>query len=849
MAPALVAAAGVGSPAIGQVALTESLTSTAVVVRSRDARSALEVAIDELSSRAAEPERERGRLLWQIANGMACYPSNMTAKQWEQVFQQTQFLPPTQGGVINPHDRFFPDAFVWLGDGGQGTSGTSRRAMLTYSFPADGTQWGVSCSGVASMPSTLDAALTAQFGSLDRGREFVRSAIAGWRRYAGVTYTEVADDGSAQDLLTARQTTRGDIRIGGIALGTGGGSFLANNTFPSNLGFTGCSGGDMLINTSYFTSGFFGSTAGNFLYFRNTVAHEHGHGLGMKHSVPCNQTKLMEPQINNLINLLTLDEIRAAGGNYGDRFSGNQNAIFPQDFGNLTTPALRSVIERELAINGTVVNYDSQTFQQHDWFRFTLSSSQTVSITVTPTGSTYQNGVQFSGCTSVDPLVDVNALQAGNLALQLLTSGQTVLQESSAGALGVAETVSTTLNAGTYLVRVWDVGGAPAQNQKVQTYDLEVRVGSSLAPPRAIAGLNKRVRANTTCQFIGNHNSYANEAGATIPTANYAWDLDGNGLFESVNNSQPTQTYLSNGVYPVSLRVTDSLGTSATDTIQVTVFGATTSVSTVTPNTGSIGTTLGITIAGANFKGVTSASQVQVSGAGVSVTGTPSVNPLGTTITGLSLVISPAASGGLRNIIISNSDGAGASGTGIGLFTVLGGETGACCTSGGSCSVTAPASCTSPNVYQGAASACTPNPCPQPTGACCDTQGLCTITIEPNCIGGVFQGVGALCMPNPCPPPLGACCNGSSCEIAAMSACVGAGTQFAGVGTTCNASGNFTSPCCKADFNASSSVTVQDVFDFLTAWFAGDTRADINGSGVTVQDVFDFLTAWFDGCP
>jgi hypothetical protein len=44
-------------------------------------------------------------------------------------------------------------------------------------------------------------------------------------------------------------------------------------------------------------------------------------------------------------------------------------------------------------------------------------------------------------------------------------------------------------------------------------------------------------------------------------------------------------------------------------------------------------------------------------------------------------------------------------------------------------------------------------------------------------------------------------------------------------------------------------VTVQDIFDFLAAYFAGDTRADFNGAGgITVQDIFDFLAAYFAGC-
>jgi hypothetical protein len=44
-------------------------------------------------------------------------------------------------------------------------------------------------------------------------------------------------------------------------------------------------------------------------------------------------------------------------------------------------------------------------------------------------------------------------------------------------------------------------------------------------------------------------------------------------------------------------------------------------------------------------------------------------------------------------------------------------------------------------------------------------------------------------------------------------------------------------------------VTVQDVMDFLNAYFAGAPAADVNGAdGVGLQDVFDFLAAYFAGC-
>ncbi|HMN42004.1 MAG TPA: GC-type dockerin domain-anchored protein [Phycisphaerales bacterium] len=53
---------------------------------------------------------------------------------------------------------------------------------------------------------------------------------------------------------------------------------------------------------------------------------------------------------------------------------------------------------------------------------------------------------------------------------------------------------------------------------------------------------------------------------------------------------------------------------------------------------------------------------------------------------------------------------------------------------------------------------------------------------------------------------------------------------------------------CAGDFNCSGTLSVQDIFDFLNAWFAADPRADFNGGGLAVQDIFDFLNAWFAGC-
>lgn len=94
-------------------------------------------------------------------------------------------------------------------------------------------------------------------------------------------------------------------------------------------------------------------------------------------------------------------------------------------------------------------------------------------------------------------------------------------------------------------------------------------------------------------------------------------------------------------------------------------------------------------------------------------------------------------------------------------------------------------------------------------------------------------------------PPTGACCLGTTCAVTIAGSCSGI---FQGNSSVCGTPGNPTT-CCPVNFNAVAGVSVQDVFDFLTAWFANDPRADFNGvGGISVQDVFDYLTAWFQGC-
>ena len=110
-----------------------------------------------------------------------------------------------------------------------------------------------------------------------------------------------------------------------------------------------------------------------------------------------------------------------------------------------------------------------------------------------------------------------------------------------------------------------------------------------------------------------------------------------------------------------------------------------------------------------------------------------------------------------------------------------------------------------------------------PTGTCCVPASICFVTTASDCTtqAGVFA-VGGTCEPvDPCIVAVtGACCSGTTCSVIEQANCTGANTRYAGDGTVCNVAGNNITPCCKADFNQNGSVTVQDIFDFLAAYFS-----------------------------
>lgn len=134
-------------------------------------------------------------------------------------------------------------------------------------------------------PSNLRQVLNSTFGAAPSGADPVRDApwfemfeasFAEWSAITGNVYVyEPSDDGSSvSGGRPGVLGVRGDVRIAANDFNDGRGGVLAFNFFPTN--------GDMVIDSVGFTGSLRDRRT-----FINTIAHEHGHGLGLAHVCPC----------------------------------------------------------------------------------------------------------------------------------------------------------------------------------------------------------------------------------------------------------------------------------------------------------------------------------------------------------------------------------------------------------------------------------------------------------------------------------------------------------------------------------------------------------------------------------
>lgn len=368
------------------------------------------------------------------------------------VEQMTQLYGGGPDPLLQPGDEAFSRFQLgnrWTTtatDGGGLTQGDPM--TLTWSYVPDGTAI-TGQLGEPNAPSNFLAWINGIYGNFNAWHPLFVQVFDRWSQLTGIRYVyEPNDDGVAMFNSSGLLGVRGDVRIGAHFI-DGNSNVLAYNFFPNN--------GDMVIDSA---DNFFNTTTSNSLRLRNMLAHEHGHGIGLSHVCPVNQTKLMEPFISLSYDGPRFDDTLAGQRHYGDtlEFDLNDTSGEATVLGALGTTAL------------TVGDVSIDDNSDVDWYRFSVGALTTVTVNLRPQGLTYLDGPQNSNGTCTAG-TNLNTLIFNDLGFDVVASnGSTVLSTANSGGAGVDESASVLLaTPGNYFVRVF--GGAANQ---VQAYTLEI---------------------------------------------------------------------------------------------------------------------------------------------------------------------------------------------------------------------------------------------------------------------------------------------------------------------------------------------------------------------------------------
>ncbi|MFN8489015.1 MAG: RICIN domain-containing protein [Caldilineaceae bacterium] len=379
-----------------------------------------------------------------------------------------QIYATLYGGEVQPAYNFFgghwnPAVTAYnVGGSGQGQS-----LKLTWSIIPDDTPMPKQILQDTDCNSELNKRMNIQFASQGAGawqREIAKvfdewSAVSGiiFERVQGGTDGTGVDDGAPWPSSPGLLGVRGDIRIGGCYMDGVGGV----------LGVTSVPGaGDMKLDAP---DSFFGGLVSGI--FHSTVAHELGHGLGLGHVCPVDDTKLMEPALNNQKSPQH-DDIRGIQRLYGDPNekpgARNDTAAQATDLG---APAAGvSVLQTNLGL-------DANTDQ--DWFRLTVVANQQLDVSASPVGLTYLSGPQNpDGSCSAG--ASINSLALQNLGFEIRdANGTTILATANSNGAGLAESLSNVAlgAAGTKYIRIFGAG-----TDDVQLYNLQLTLKGGAAP-------------------------------------------------------------------------------------------------------------------------------------------------------------------------------------------------------------------------------------------------------------------------------------------------------------------------------------------------------------------------------
>lgn len=371
---------------------------------------------------------------------------------------------------LNPLLRYqFNDSSRWGGAGQQGNPLT-----LTWSFVPDGLSVD---GGISELFTNLDA----KFGSRALWISRVQDCFNRWAQLTGTTYVRVTapgvdwDDGAPW--FTNGGANRGDVRISMIPI-DGGSNVLAYNYFPEV--------GDMVLDAA---ESWGALSSNSHRFFRNTLMHEHGHGLGFNHVCPISNKWLMEPFLNTGFDGVQHDDLRAGHRAYGDANEINDNAASATNVGTVVfgSPITIGAVPAPAITNGSLLSIDGDL--DEDWYRFTVIAESTASVTVNPIGLIYDSSPQQCsnqlGSCCFGNIVDSRI--ASNLNVEIYDSNGTTQLGSAANAgSGESETLSNVAlpgSPGNYYIRVTkqDAGNTP----QLYTINLSVvTVGADISSPQ-----------------------------------------------------------------------------------------------------------------------------------------------------------------------------------------------------------------------------------------------------------------------------------------------------------------------------------------------------------------------------
>ena len=209
-------------------------------------------------------------------------------------------------------------------------------------------------------------------------------------------------------------------------------------------------------------------------------------------------------------------------------------------------------------------------------FNYTTPGNYTVTLKVTDTGGAFSTTTVVVKVNATPNAVATANLTSGNAPLQVAFSGLGSTDPDAGDALTYAWDLDgdnlfddstsaqpsfnyTTPGSHTVTLKVTDTKGASS------TATVVVKVN---APPSAVATASATSGTAPLAVTFNGSASTDPDAGDALT---YAWDLDGDGLFDAATSAQPTFNYTTPGTYTVTLKVTDTGGAFSTATVVITV--------------------------------------------------------------------------------------------------------------------------------------------------------------------------------------------------------------------------------------------------------------------------------------